>query len=727
MKSRFLQPLPALAAVALLAFLFVQTQMPQGEEHRQLAAELPRLKQQDALLTSSLIQTHVGLVRSYDPVVENLAQIKDTNQTISQRLARLYPEKPSDISAPLADFGALLTRKEDLIEKFKSAHAILHNSTNYLPTIAQIATRQVRQEGGPAQIAGQIETLLKATLIYLNGGSVENRDAVLPALTGLQRSVPQCPGMSREDVKLLLAHVQTILTQKENTTNLLAQFAALPTAERSENFTRGYQAHYSAALQRTNSFRFALFGFCVLLVAGVAAILARLKRSQELLRREQETLEQRIAERTGALETAKEQTEMLLARMRGVASQVQHNAQDVAQTGAHLAAAAAQTEQAAKTITGSIQEVTKSAGHSAELSERMAAAGSQQKQSAFAAGEAISRLRTAVGAVHSSNERQQTSVQEADAEMQEASAATEAGLLSSRQVAVSVHQTANAALSGGEAVQQAIASMERIQQQVESTSERVRELGQKGQEIGGIIETITQIAEQTNLLALNAAIEAARAGEHGRGFAVVADEVRKLAERAAGATREIGALVGGVRSGVEQAVTAMDSSLREVTEGAAKSGEAGKALTEIRHSAETTSDAMQGLTGVMQRMGNTVQKVRGSVADLLAIAASSESAAQAMTEESECVSEVIQIVSAGSDATASDATAIHSTTERVFVSAQTVSTAIQEQAGSIESVARAAQELTAMAEGLQALAALFTEQSAGAMAADAAPALRLAA
>ena len=724
MKHRILQPALFFAAVAILGFLFVQTQMPHSEEHRQLAAELPRLKQQDALLTSSLIETHVGLIRNYDSLVENLAQIKATNQTVSQRLTRLYPEKPSDIAAPLQDFGELLARKEDLIEKFKSANAVLHNSMNYLPTIAQISAQQVRQDSGPPQVVGQIETLLKATLIYLNGGGVENRDAVLPALNALQQSVSQCPGMSHEDVKLLLAHVQTILTQKENAVGLLAQFAALPTAERSDHFTQGYQAHYSAGLQRTDTYRLALLCFCVTLVGCVAVIMARLKRSQELLRREQETLEQRIAERTGALETANEQTQTLLARMRGVAAQVQHNAQEVALTGAQLAAAAGQTDQAAKIITGSIQEVTESAGHSARLSEHMATTGAQQKRSASAAGDAISRLLNAVGAVHSSNERQQSAVQEADAEMREASAATEAGLLSSQQVAISVQQTASAALSGGEAVQQAIASMERIQQQVESTSERVRELGQKGQEIGGIIETITQIAEQTNLLALNAAIEAARAGEHGRGFAVVADEVRKLAERAAGATREIGTLVGGVRSGVEQAVTAMDSSLREVTEGAAKSEEAGKALTEIRHSAETTSDAMQGLTGVMQRMGNTVQKVRGSVADLLTIAASNETAAQTMTDETECVSEVIQIVSAGSDATASDADAIHSTTERVFVSAQTVSTAIQEQAGSIEAVARAAQELTAMAEGLQELAALFTEQTAET---HTAPALRLAA
>src|SRR5579883_96827 len=156
-------------------------------------------------------------------------------------------------------------------------------------------------------------------------------------------------------------------------------------------------------------------------------------------------------------------------------------------------------------------------------------------------------------------------------------------------MADAARQASQVAQSGGQAVQDTISSMSRIQEQVASSSAKVAELGAKGQEIGAIIETIDQIAEQTNLLALNAAIEAARAGEHGKGFAVVADEVRKLAERATQATKEIGSLIGSVRSGVDDAVTAMEAATREVRAGATQSQEAGTALAQILQAAQSVA------------------------------------------------------------------------------------------------------------------------------------------
>src|SRR5207237_5108990 len=117
---------------------------------------------------------------------------------------------------------------------------------------------------------------------------------------------------------------------------------------------------------------------------------------------------------------------------------------------------------------------------------------------------------------------------------------------------------------GATAVNETVSSMREIHAVVSDASTKVEQLGKLGTKIGAVVETIDDIAEQTNLLALNAAIEAARAGEHGRGFAVVADEVRKLAERSQRETKAIAGLIRDVQNGTREAVSAMESGNQKV-------------------------------------------------------------------------------------------------------------------------------------------------------------------
>jgi twitching motility protein PilJ len=152
------------------------------------------------------------------------------------------------------------------------------------------------------------------------------------------------------------------------------------------------------------------------------------------------------------------------------------------------------------------------------------------------------------------------------------------------------------AANGAQVVRQTIQGMDSIRDQIQETSKRIKRLGESSQEIGSIVELINDIAEQTNILALNAAIQAASAGEAGRGFAVVADEVQRLAERASGATKRIETLVQTIQSDTNEAVSSMEQTTSEVVSGARLAEDAGHALGEIESVSNNLAALIQGIS-----------------------------------------------------------------------------------------------------------------------------------
>ena len=177
------------------------------------------------------------------------------------------------------------------------------------------------------------------------------------------------------------------------------------------------------------------------------------------------------------------------------------------------------------------------------------------------------------------------------------------------QLAEESERSVQIAKKGSEAVQKTIRGMDVIREQIQETSKRIKRLGESSQEIGDIVELINDIAEQTNILALNAAIQAAMAGEAGRGFAVVADEVTRLAERSSDATKQIEALVKTIQTDTNEAVISMEQSTSGVVAGARLAEDAGSALGEIENVSTNLAELVQSITNATRQQATAASNI----------------------------------------------------------------------------------------------------------------------
>jgi len=228
-------------------------------------------------------------------------------------------------------------------------------------------------------------------------------------------------------------------------------------------------------------------------------------------------------------------------------------------------------------------------------------AGQVAKGLLLAAEKQAAEIRDAGSAV----ELMTKSIQEVDSSASQAS-----------QVAARTQQVTE---QGARTVQTSVAGMDNIREQIQETSKRIKRLGESSQEIGEIVDLISDITEQTNVLALNAAIQAASAGEAGRGFAVVAEEVQRLAERSAEATKQIGLLVKTIQGDTQDAVAAMEKSTQGVVEGAQLADEAGRSLQQIEQATRELADLVNSISVSTQVQTDMAQEVAAVMADILKI------------------------------------------------------------------------------------------------------------
>jgi twitching motility protein PilJ len=196
---------------------------------------------------------------------------------------------------------------------------------------------------------------------------------------------------------------------------------------------------------------------------------------------------------------------------------------------------------------------------------------------------------------------------------------------------------------GGEAVRRTIDGMNTIRETIQETSKRIKRLGESSQEIGNIVEVINDLAEQTNILALNASIQASMAGEAGRGFAVVADEVQRLAERAGAATKQIDALVRTIQADTNGAVVSMERSTADVVGGATLAENAGSALEKIEQVSNQIASLVQNISASARSQSQSSQSVARNMQVLREI---STQTADATSNTSDAIAKLAQLSAA---------------------------------------------------------------------------------
>jgi methyl-accepting chemotaxis protein len=369
----------------------------------------------------------------------------------------------------------------------------------------------------------------------------------------------------------------------------------------------------------------------------------------------------------------------MTAKLSGLVQQVAENAGGLSVASGQLAAAADQSAQVTGQIATTVQQVAQGTA--------------QQSASVNTTAAAVEQLARAIDGVAHGAQEQAGAVSRSAALTGQITAAIQQVAASAQAGAAASAEAAQAARAGAETVDQTIHGMDSIRAKVSVSAEKVKEMGQRSEQIGLIVEMIDDIASQTNLLALNAAIEAARAGAHGKGFAVVADEVRKLAEKSAAATKDIAGLVQDIQRTVAQAVNAMDEGAREVEAGAAHASRAGESLSGILQSSESVNGQMGQIATAARAMSAASNELVGAMDAVSAVVEENTAATEQMAASARDVTGAIENIA--------------SVSEENSAAVEEVSASAEEMNAQVEEVTASAQSLAAMAQSLQALVAQF--------------------
>ena len=372
-------------------------------------------------------------------------------------------------------------------------------------------------------------------------------------------------------------------------------------------------------------------------------------------------------------------TNEMIDSLRGIIGQVSSTASGLASASGQLSNAADQAGQATQGIT--------------QVSQQVAQGTSQQTESTQQTTLSMEQLSNAIDQIAKGSQEQAQGVEKASTIVAQVSTAIADVARNAQEATEGSNLTSDAARSGGDMVNQTIAGMGKISSAMDEASRQIAQLGTQSEEIGKIVAVIDDIAAQTNLLALNAAIEAARAGEQGRGFAVVADEVRGLAERVTDATKEIAGLIDNIQKGVGESIKAAEEGTKEVAEGVKLAEEAGRALGNIMESVEGVTRQIEQISASAEEVSASSDEMVETMDGVSVNTEQNSAAAEQMAASSAEVSKSIESITAVS--------------EENSAATQEMSASAEEMSAQVEEVVASTQDLDNMAKTLQQAVSAF--------------------
>ncbi len=370
----------------------------------------------------------------------------------------------------------------------------------------------------------------------------------------------------------------------------------------------------------------------------------------------------------------------MVAGLRDTVGQVADSANAVSSAAAQLATASEQSGEATSQIATTIQQV--------------ALGTAQQTAGVTKTSSSVEQMSRAIEGVAKGAQEQAKAISKASQVTTRINTAIEQVTSNAQAVTRDSAEAARYSRDGAKTVKDTIVGMETIRAKVGLSANKVEEMGTRSEEIGAIVETIEDIASQTNLLALNAAIEAARAGEQGKGFAVVADEVRKLAERSSLATKEIAALIKGIQKTVSEAVSAMKESASEVEAGVVRANSAGVVLDNILTAAESVYKQAEDAGTAAAKVSAAASELVEAVDTVSAVIEENTAATEEMAANSSELTQAIENIA--------------SVSEENSAAVEEVSASTEEVSAQVEEVSASAASMMDLAQGLQQVVARFS-------------------